>query len=433
MQFLRDIYGQYSDFSVKRVEYWYLTHLFIVPEADGQYAEYDRAVNSVRGAIEKEPLSKRLEYQLQEEGLVTLILTKYEQGLYQLEEANRIGDKWLAKFLEEEVVNYFRHSLIRNPRLFHYWDNVKQLFSKTLRDDVEKQVEGKALRRDGVGPFVQPERPQTLNKFKDLNDDFRVNYRSAKDQVLKQTTYVIVVEGDDVVLLHRGERSLERFTPAVYHSLKTVAHLPLGVFVTLSGHTGHVPDPVVTRLVRTRELVRSARERANEEFASGPQLDRQLRMLDAAEQLISLVAETKQVEQGKMNIYLRDMLPLVMANTEEAARLQLDGLHAIMRKWHKQHGEDLVTKMHVIVMGPQAPRRGNLALQYFARLLDLKGEGPRLLYSESIFDEAKAIDLLATRLVDDGASEAFFGNKDRLQLDLLAEAAERYVPKLLPK
>ena len=54
MQFLRDIYGQYSDFSLKRVEYWYLTHLFIVPEADGGYAEYDRAVQSVREAVQRE-------------------------------------------------------------------------------------------------------------------------------------------------------------------------------------------------------------------------------------------------------------------------------------------------------------------------------------------------------------------------------------------
>ncbi len=435
MQFLREIYGEYSDFSVKRVDYWYLTHLFVVPEADGGYAEYDRAVQSVREAVSKEPLPKRLEYQLKEEALVTLILTKYEQGLYQLEEANRIGDEWLRTFLKEEVVDYFRKNLIRNPRVLYYWDDVKQLFSEKLRQDVAKQLEGtSSLRRDKIGPFIPPSRPQAGNNFKELNDDFRDNYRTAKELVLKQTPYVIVVEGDDIVLLHSGQRSFERFTPKIYHSLKSVAHLPLSVFVILSGHVDRtLPESVIAGLARTRQFIRSARERSKEKGFSEPQLDRQLKILDATDQLIGQAIDTMNIGQGSLDTYVKGMRPLIMANTEEAARSQLDGLHAVIEKWSNEHGEGLLKQVHVVVMGPQAPRRGNLALQYFARLLNVGGECPRLLYSESIFDEGKAVDLLGTRLLDDTASEAFFGNKDRLQTDLLAEAAERYIPKLFPK
>ena len=154
MQFLRDIYGQYSDFSLKRMEYWYLTHLFIVPDADGGYAEYDRALQSVRHAVQRDSPERQREYQLKEEGLVTLILTKYEQGLYQMDEADRIGDVWLREFLAKEVVGYFRSNLIRNPRVLHYWDSVGQLFSERLRSDVAQQVAGKSLRRDTEGPFL---------------------------------------------------------------------------------------------------------------------------------------------------------------------------------------------------------------------------------------------------------------------------------------
>jgi hypothetical protein len=104
-----------------------------------------------------------------------------------------------------------------------------------------------------------------------------------------------------------------------------------------------------------------------------------------------------------------------------------------VHNWAHENGNDFLKHVHVIVMGRQSPRRGNLAVQYFARLLELEGETARLLYAESISDESKALDLLATRLVDDRASVGFFGNAQRLQIDLLADAAGRYVPKLIPR
>jgi hypothetical protein len=84
-------------------------------------------------------------------------------------------------------------------------------------------------------------------------------------------------------------------------------------------------------------------------------------------------------------------------------------------------------------MGPQLPRKDNLAVQYFARLLGEPGEGRRIVYAESLFDEPEALDLLATHLVDTQVGLDFFDDPMRMHRDLLGDAAREYLPHLLGK
>jgi len=77
-------------------------------------------------------------------------------------------------------------------------------------------------------------------------------------------------------------------------------------------------------------------------------------------------------------------------------------------------------------VGSQMPRRGNLDVQYFAHLLGLKGEGPRLTYAEALWEEPAALRLLATRLVDKEVGRMFFDDDQRMFRDLLADAAAEY-------
>ena len=44
----------------------------------------------------------------------------------------------------------------------------------------------------------------------------------------------------------------------------------------------------------------------------------------------------------------------------------------------------------MLILGSALPRKNNLATQYFARLLGEPGEGPRIIYTESIFEEPRA-------------------------------------------
>jgi hypothetical protein len=87
----------------------------------------------------------------------------------------------------------------------------------------------------------------------------------------------------------------------------------------------------------------------------------------------------------------------------------------------------------VVILGSAAPRKGSLTVQYFARLLGEPGEGARIVYAESIRDESKALDLMATWAVDTGIGVDFFNDPLRMHRDLLADVAQDYLPLLVDR
>jgi len=100
--------------------------------------------------------------------------------------------------------------------------------------------------------------------------------------------------------------------------------------------------------------------------------------------------------------------------------------------WRKEMSAEEWASLTVIVQGPQTPRAGNAAVQYFARLFgETSGEGRRVVYAEGLWDEEKAVDLLGTLRLDGKLSVAVFGDPFRMYRDLLADAARAAVDDLL--
>ena len=85
----------------------------------------------------------------------------------------------------------------------------------------------------------------------------------------------------------------------------------------------------------------------------------------------------------------------------------------------------------VIVQGNQTPRVENAAVQYFARLFGEKGEGRRVVYAESLWDEEKALNLLGTLRLDGKLSVAVFDDKYRMYRDILADSARAAIDEIL--
>jgi hypothetical protein len=73
------------------------------------------------------------------------------------------------------------------------------------------------------------------------------------------------------------------------------------------------------------------------------------------------------------------------------------------------------------------------ATQYFARLLGENGEGKRIVYAESIFEESRALNLLGAHLLDTRIGSAFFDDAGRMHRDLLSDAAREYLNARPPR
>jgi hypothetical protein len=118
--------------------------------------------------------------------------------------------------------------------------------------------------------------------------------------------------------------------------------------------------------------------------------------------------------------------------------IELEQLHTLIGRWRNHLGERRWAGLYVVICAAHQPRYREATCQYFGRLLHQpEGHGAeredRLVYGEGLCDVDAALDLLARHIVDQRASNLLFGDRRRLQEDLLADAASTEVRKLFPK
>ena len=163
------------------------------------------------------------------------------------------------------------------------------------------------------------------------------------------------------------------------------------------------------------------------------QRKRQLRLLGACHSFIDGVIKEQRQERKKLEAFIKEARPWIEQNTEEAARIRIDAFHRQVAVWRGNLTKAEWGRLLVVVMGPQLPRKDNLAIQYFARLLGEDGEGKRIIYAEALFEESAALNLVGTRLIDTCIGRAFFDDPQRMHRDLLGDAARKYLAELFKK
>lgn len=268
-----------------------------------------------------------------------------------------------------------------------------------------------------------------------LNETFRASYRRTKEAAIAHGGPIILMEGDNVVL-KRGPRRLEvPYTPAVYHTLKMVAHVPLALDVVLTPHAGEetLNDSVLAELRHYRELMHQAEPNLAAQGLEPESLDRSRRIFAECRALLDSVVQSRRCPRDERIKFARRMTPLVMKNVGEAARAELDALHARVTAWRSEMTPEEWKSLKVVILGSALPRKQSLTVQYFSRLLGEPGEGPRIIFAESVRDEEKALDLMATHAVDTAIGEDFFNDPTRMHRDLLSDAARDYLPLLIDR
>ena len=266
-----------------------------------------------------------------------------------------------------------------------------------------------------------------------LNNAFRAAYADAKTRVLAASGPTLIANGDTFVLLRNGRRAEANVGTPAYDPLKTIAHIPLAIYVTLTPGDGAVDEDRLKTLAGLRELSPPAEASLDSLKLPADTLARQKQIVTASVAFLDHVDSTRKLARSELLAFTRRMAPLVMENVAEATRAQLDATHAQVSAWRRELSPQEWNRLHVLIIGPHMPRQDLVVTQYFLRLLHEAGEGRRVVYAESIWEEPKALDLLGTHLLDGSVGEAFFGDYMRMHRDLLGDAAAKYLPRLLPE
>ncbi len=281
------------------------------------------------------------------------------------------------------------------------------------------------------------EQPADLKKLPEaldtLNVASRKMYATARTQELSTIPAVIIVSGDDLVLRKNGKRTVATVIPAEYHALKCVSHITLALFAQLSFEPGKPIGDEQLKILKEYKTLLIAAGPAVENFGFEREtLARQKRILSRALEFITKVLQDGKVSSDDPTKFCRASRPDILANGGDAARAQLLATHKQVMAWKKDMTAEEWSTLTVIVSGSQTPRVENAAVQYFARLFgESNGEGRRIVYAESLWDEEKALNLLGTLRLDGKLSSAVFGDPFRMYRDFLADGARAAIDDIL--
>jgi hypothetical protein len=287
--------------------------------------------------------------------------------------------------------------------------------------------------------------PPPNEPFAAINASFHETYTRLVEQVLAElgdTVPVIVLIGDDATLLCDGRKRREQVIPTRYHELKALGHLAFGVQLMLMANgRGRLSDATVSELHRKRVQIRETQAIINAPPA-GASCSSTMKapdeLLCRARALVDTVLEEGEVDFGRIQKHVSALASGALETAQLAVCIELEQLHALLTQWRNDLGEKRWAGMYVVICGAHQPRYREAACQYFSRLLH-QAEGSaaeredRVVYAEGLCDIDAALDLLARHIVDQRASNLLFGNRRRLQEDLLADAASAEVRKLFPK
>ena len=286
------------------------------------------------------------------------------------------------------------------------------------------------------------ELPPRDGLFAAVNVGFHKAYTRLVEQVLAQlgeSVPVVVVIGDDATLLCDGGEQRAQVIPARYHELKALAHLAFGVQLTLMANgSGRLIELSASELHERRAQIREAQ--ANASFSPTVTITPKApaELLCRARTLVDRVLAEGAVDFESLQEHVRALASHALETARLAVCIELEQLHALLGRWRNHVGEARWAGLYVVVCGTHQPRYREATCQYFGRLLHQPdGSGAeredRLVYGEGLCDIDAALDLLARHIIDQRASNLFFGDRRRLQEDLLADAAATEVRRLFPK
>jgi hypothetical protein len=277
-----------------------------------------------------------------------------------------------------------------------------------------------------------PRRPPTTDGLSQANSETRSLYAAAKTRELARLPGVILAQGSRLTLLRGVRRIVMETIPPSYHALKAVDHVPLGIHALLSRADGHLDLDTSNALLVLRARIEEATHALGTADLTEAQVARLRKTLMQCDAFLRGVLARGSMAHASLLSFDRQIAPLLLENARDATRGQLDLVHAATARFRAEFSEVEWSHVYVVVTGPHMARDRQVVMQYFGALFhETHAEGGRVIYAENVSDESKALDLVATHLVDADVGEAFFGDPFRMHRDLLSDAATEYIPILL--
>jgi hypothetical protein len=256
-----------------------------------------------------------------------------------------------------------------------------------------------------------------------INEQFHDDYALARD-LAELDGPVLVLLGDELTLLRENDREPRVFTfsPRVFHVLKVISHVPVAAF-TLARLGARAKGGVA----RLRKHTATMLDRLTDDVTNTDVQAECREVLVASATFLDELANGAAVDGVA---FARAMGSYLLSLLDHATRDQLAALDAAFEAVLAVLDEGERTALHVVVAGVHQARERSLGMQYFERRFDEPNDvDVRVTYAEAVTTVQEAVKLIGTHRFDEVLADAFFGDRRRLQRDLLGDAATRILDR----
>ncbi|MET0791300.1 MAG: hypothetical protein ABW061_07235 [Polyangiaceae bacterium] len=289
-------------------------------------------------------------------------------------------------------------------------------------------VTGVAAERVSIGPRLAPALLMSSNDnaLEAGNEVFQHAYAGAREAVRNQVP-ILVALPTEIVLHHQGERQVSAFSRPAFEHAKATAHIAVALFaLTCTETSASERRTGVTRLLSHIAAALDVRQGSPQEPA-----DLEIEALLDHCRCFAQAASEQPLSARIRAEFARDAGPRILHITELATCEQIAGLHRAVEATLEPLSAGDRAQLQVVVVGDHQARARSLGMQYFKRRFrETPGADERITYGEHIGNEEEAISLVATRRLDKRIALAFFGDENRLQRDVLGDAAKRCLDEM---
>ncbi len=279
-----------------------------------------------------------------------------------------------------------------------------------------------------------------------LNNVFKETYKE-RLALQQKDMGPIIVESGGRLYLYKSDGTMEKASclDARYHHLKTIAHIPLSLFLMIQPYVEQAPNEALQKKLEAyRHLVEEVKGTLSSANFSPQQLQRQKDLVEKSLVFLDSCLAREQITQHHLDEFSQSTVQDIQANVMDAARSQIVNMDKQIKIWKTAMSETEWERIRISLTGQHMPATGNVALQYFALLLgepyqgkfqqeNMKSTSYRLLYSEMGFSRNFALDNLARHLLDRDIGQQFFKDDQRMHRDLLGDAAESILKEFFPQ
>jgi hypothetical protein len=188
-----------------------------------------------------------------------------------------------------------------------------------------------------------------------VNTDMRRNYAALKADLTGRLSPVIVVENDSqggrYTLVHNGGRETLHPVAEEFELAKAIAHVPLGIFSILAPY---LDGPDGTGWVRPLQDVAGTLSTARQQLGAAalpPELAASSgRILDAALRFVRESVRAGSFGRESFTEFTGGVYDDIRTNMSHAARAQIAGVEALMRRWRDRVGPEQWRGLYVVVL-----------------------------------------------------------------------------------